>query len=94
MDLSRRKYSVDNHLGRFHKALKHLHELQAFEEIKVFVQKHGLYVEALELYRYQEEYLSLIMRLYADHLVDVGEFEEAGIGRLTTSYMLFFAYLP
>lgn len=75
----RRQYSIDNHLGRFGKALKHLHSLNVFEEAKSYVLKHDLYVEALELYRYQEDHLAEIMRLYADHLHQISNFNEAGI---------------
>lgn len=78
----RRQHSIDNHLGRFGKALKHLHSLNVFEETKNYALKHDLYVEALELYRYQKDHLAEIMRLYADHLHQISNFNEAGIGDL------------
>lgn len=78
----RRQYFIDNHLGRFGKALKHLHDLKVFEEVKNYVPKHNLYEEALELYRYQADRLAEIMRLYADHLHQSSNFKEAGIGDL------------
>ena len=78
----RRQYSIDNHLGRFKKAMKHLYDLDVFEEVKNYVLKHELYVEALELYRYQVDHLAQIMRLYAEHLHQISNFKEAGIGDL------------
>lgn len=80
MSLLRRQFSIDNHLGRFKKALNYLHDLKAFEEVKTYVLKHGLYVEALELYQYQADQLVEIMRLYANHLQQSFKFVEAGIG--------------
>jgi len=82
MSLLRRQYSLDNHLGRYKKALKHLFDLDAFDEVKTYTIKHDLYQEALELYRYREEKLHEIMRLYADHLRQTSKFREAGIGKL------------
>lgn len=79
----RRQYSIDNHLGRVGKALRHLHDLNEFDEVKNHVLKHVLYVEALELYRYQaDDHLAEIMRLYADHLHRSSNFRDAGIGDL------------
>ena len=60
--------------------MRHLHDLKAFDEVKTYVLKHGLYVEALELYRYQGDQLVEIMRLYANHLQQSSQFREAGIG--------------
>lgn len=78
----RRRYSIDNHLRRFGKALKHLHDLNVFEEVKNYVLTHDLYMEALELYRYQADHFAELMRLYADHLNQSSNFKEAGIGDL------------
>lgn len=78
--LFRRQYSIDNNLGRYTKALKHLCELGAFDEVKAHTVKHGLYPEALNFYRYQEDQLKNIIGLYADHLQQDGKFKEAGIG--------------
>lgn len=80
MDLFRRKYSIDDYLGRYRKALKHLYDMNAFEEVKVFTKKHCLFSEALDLYRYQETFLTEIMPLYADYLHQNEKFKEAGIG--------------
>ena len=76
----RRQYSIDNHLNRYKKALKHLCDLEAFDEAKAYAVKFDLYQDALEIYRYQEGNLRAIMRLYADHLHQIAKFREAGIG--------------
>ena len=79
MPMLRRQYSIDNHLGRFRKALRHLCDLSAFDEVKEYTKKHGLYPEALDFYRYQEDKLKEMMRLYADFLLQNGKFKEAGV---------------
>ncbi|KAI9815035.1 MAG: hypothetical protein M1827_002878 [Pycnora praestabilis] len=79
MPHERKQFSIDNYLGRYAKALTHLHTLQALDELKVFTQKHQLHREALNLYRYQEDNLRELMRLYADFLNSQSKFKEAGI---------------
>ena len=79
MSVLRRQHSIDNHLGRFKKALRHLCELGAFDEVQDYTMKHKLYPEALDFYRYQEDNLREIMRLYADFLQQNGKFKEAGV---------------
>ncbi|CAD6571565.1 MAG: hypothetical protein ASARMPREDX12_004578 [Alectoria sarmentosa] len=79
MPMLRRQYSIDSHLGRFRKALRHLCDLSAFDEVMEYTKKHGLYPEALDFYRYQEDKLKEMMRLYADFLLQNGKFKEAGV---------------
>ncbi len=79
MSVLRRQYSIDNHLGRFKKALSHLCNLGAFDEVKIYTIQHELYPEALNFYRYQEDHLREIMRLHADFLQQSGKFKEAGV---------------
>ena len=79
MSVLRRQYSIDNHLARFKKALKHLCDLDAFDEIKDYTIKHELYPEALGFYRYQEGKLREVMRLYADFLQQNGKLKQAGV---------------
>ena len=80
MSLLRKQYFIDNHLGRYRKALNHLHAMNAWDEVKLYTEKHSLFAEALNLYRYQEDFLIEIMRMYADHLHNTSKFKEAGIG--------------
>ena len=79
MSVLRRQYSIDNHLGRFKKALKHLCELGTFNEVKDYTLKHRLYPDALVFFRYKEDKLREIMRLYAGFLQQNGKFKEAGV---------------
>ena len=80
MSKLRRQYTIDDHLIRYSKALKHLYDLDAFDELKTYTVKHNLYKEALSLYRYQPARLQGIMRLYADHLNREFKYKEAGLG--------------
>ncbi|WEW55517.1 Putative elongator complex protein 1 [Emydomyces testavorans] len=75
----RRRYEIDNHLGRYAKALKNLHALHEHEELKLYTIKHSLYREALELYKYQPDLLRDMTQLYADHLHDQSKYKEAAI---------------
>ncbi|KAF4984977.1 hypothetical protein F66182_16995, partial [Fusarium sp. NRRL 66182] len=75
----RRQYEIDNYLARSAKALKHLHALEAFDEVKQYAVKHSLYREALELYKYQTEQLTEMTRLYADYLYEQSNYQEAAI---------------
>lgn len=77
----RRQYTIDDDLGRYAKALLHLHSLGAFDELKIYVERHELYTAALDLYRYEPDRLKAIMRSYADFLSSRSRFKEAGIGQ-------------
>src|SRR3954469_4143501 len=65
---TRRKFKIDDQLGRRAKALTHLKDIQAFDEAQDYVKKHDLYPEALSMYQYDNIRLKEIMRLYADFL--------------------------
>ncbi|CAI6338307.1 unnamed protein product [Periconia digitata] len=75
----RRKFSIDDQLGRRAKALGHLKELEVFEEVKQYVQRHTLYPEALGMYQYDMPHLKAIMQLYADHLSSTNQHKEAAL---------------
>ncbi|PGH27475.1 hypothetical protein AJ80_00715 [Polytolypa hystricis UAMH7299] len=75
----RRRYEIDNHLGRIKKALQGLHALKAYDELKLYAIKHTLYSDALELYKYQPDLLRDMSQLYADYLYDQSNYKEAGI---------------
>ncbi|RFU27807.1 hypothetical protein B7463_g8549, partial [Scytalidium lignicola] len=75
----RRRFTIDDHLGRHTKALKHLFDLNVFEEIQAYIRKHTLYKDALSLYRYQPEPLAKITELYADYLESKSSFKEAAL---------------
>lgn len=75
----RRKFQIDDNLGRRAKALAHLKELQAFDEAQDYIQKHALYTEALAMYQYEAASLKKIMRLYADYLSSTNKNKEAAL---------------
>lgn len=76
----RRRFEIDNYLGRWAKALKHLHALSAYDEIRSYVIKHELYKEAIDLFKYQQEQLRDMTHVYADFLYDQSKYKDAGIG--------------
>jgi hypothetical protein len=59
MDELRRRFTIDDRLGRFSKALKSLHEMgpNAFEETRRYTMQKELYTKALDLYKYDQESL-------------------------------------
>ncbi|PGH16468.1 hypothetical protein AJ79_01799 [Helicocarpus griseus UAMH5409] len=75
----RRQFEIDNHLGRVKKALKSLHALHAYEELKLYAIKYTLYSDALELYKYQPELLRDMSHVHADYLYDQSNYKEAAI---------------
>lgn len=83
MDVTRRKFTIDDHLNRPAKACRHLYEMgdNVFEEMKDYVVKHELYSAALGLYKYDPEKLDKIMKLYALFLEGMSRFPDAGLGK-------------
>ncbi|PHH73563.1 hypothetical protein CDD80_3727 [Ophiocordyceps camponoti-rufipedis] len=75
----RRRFEIDDHLGRRSKALKSLQALDAFDELCGYTTKHTLYQEALKLYRYDQPRLQTLTRLYAEHLESQSAHREAGL---------------
>lgn len=81
----RKRFEIDNYLGRFVKALKHLHALGAFDELQAYAIRHTLYKEALDAYKYQPEQLRSMTNIYADYLNDQSKYKEAAIGKCAIS---------
>lgn len=79
----RKHFEIDNYLGRLGKALKHLHALNAYDELQAYAIKHSLYKEALDAYKYQPEQLRDMTNIYADYLYDQSKHKEAAIGKST-----------
>ena len=75
----RRKFSIDDDLKRYTKALSSLCALDTFEEVESYTIKHSLYTSALEHYRYRDAQLSILMRLYAEYLQSEGSFKDAAV---------------
>lgn len=76
-----RQFEIDNYLGRFVKALEHLHSLKAYDELRAYAIKHTLYRTALGLYKYQPEQLRDMTHIYADYLYDESQYKDAAIGK-------------
>ncbi|KAL1960232.1 hypothetical protein VTO42DRAFT_8775 [Malbranchea cinnamomea] len=74
-----RRYEIDNHLGRHGKALKSLHALQKYDDLKLYAIKHSLYKEVLELYKYQPDLHRDMYQVYADYLYDQSNYKEAAV---------------
>jgi elongator complex protein 1 len=79
MESLRRKFTIDNDLARHQKALTHLHDLDAFEELEKYCERHELYAQAIELYKYKPDRLDALMRLYASFLESRNRYKEAGL---------------
>lgn len=75
----RRKFAIDDHLGRRDKALQHLHVLNAFDELQSYTIKYALYPIALRLYRYDTERYNTLTALYAAYLESQSKNREAGL---------------
>ncbi|KAI0852097.1 IkappaB kinase complex, IKAP component [Daldinia vernicosa] len=75
----RRKFAIDDHLGRHEKALVHLQTSQAHKEAQDYTVKHALYATALKLYRYDQPNLTILTSLYATYLESKSRFREAGL---------------
>ncbi|KAF2872371.1 IKI3 family-domain-containing protein [Massariosphaeria phaeospora] len=75
----RRKFKIDDQLGRRTKALGHLKDLEVFQEVVDYLQRHDLYTEALNLYQYDTICLKEVIRLYAGHLKNNNQYKEAAL---------------
>ncbi|MCJ1283838.1 hypothetical protein MMC26_003169 [Xylographa opegraphella] len=76
---NRKEYAIDDYLGRYTKALMHLHAINDFEESTIYMTKHKLYEDALRIYRWQDDRIQGVMGLYAEYLRKEANFREAGI---------------
>lgn len=78
----RRLFTIDDHLGKRSKAVKHLFDIGNIEELSEYMVKHELYNQVLDLYKYQPNEQSSILRTYAIFLNSRNRFREAGIGKV------------
>lgn len=83
MELRRRQFTIDDDLGRYTKALKHLHAMAQFEGLTKYTEKHALYEEAISLYSYESHKVNHLTKLYADYLSSKNRHKEAGLGEFT-----------
>ena len=75
----RRKYCIDDYLGRRFKALNHLKSLDNFDELCDYTSKHNLHQEALKIYRYEAARLATLTAIYAAYLESQSAYREAGL---------------
>lgn len=75
----RRRFAIDDHLGRRDKALQHLHALDVFDEVQMYTTKYSLFQAALRLYRYDAERHKTLTDLYATYLETQSKHREAGL---------------
>jgi elongator complex protein 1 len=79
METLRRKFTIDDDLGRKKKALGHLRDLDDFEALKNYTVKHELYSDAIDFYKYDRSRLEELTRLNADFLNSYNRYREAGL---------------
>jgi len=75
----KRKFTIDDKLERYERALDHLKALNNFEDVKKYVVKHKLYHHALTIYRHDEPHHRAITGLFAAYLKSQSQFKEAGL---------------
>eukprot|EP00118_Oscarella_pearsei_P010640 m.66422 g.66422 ORF g.66422 m.66422 type:complete len:1299 (+) comp35387_c1_seq2:23-3919(+) len=75
------KYRIDKHLKRHQKALGHMSKCDPkhFPESLELIQHHGLYAEALRIYKGREEESKAIALKYGTHLKSQRKYDEAGL---------------
>lgn len=61
LDKHEQRFRIDDHLERYSKALKSLHAAgpTSFDDAAAYVNKHDLYVEALDLYKSEPEHVTV-----------------------------------
>ncbi|KAI7891979.1 IKI3 family-domain-containing protein [Mucor mucedo] len=75
------RYKIDDHLKRYEKAIKNLSLAgdEHFDELLEYMQKHDLYLIAIEEYAHKKQQKLAILEVYGGHLAFKNSFEEAGI---------------
>lgn len=74
------KFKIDSHLKRYKSALKHLAKLpDKVEECLAFVQKHGLYSQAMKLFKCDSKEYKILSKAYGKYLTSKNKHKEAGI---------------
>ncbi|RMZ85742.1 hypothetical protein DV737_g413, partial [Chaetothyriales sp. CBS 132003] len=79
LSLLRRRYTIDNHLKRYAKALASLVALESHDEAEAYTLRHTLYTDALDLYKYSLVHRQQYTRLYAAHLASQSQNMQAAV---------------
>ena len=82
-DVPRRKFIIDDYLGKHEKALEDLVEIgegssNLSDELIEYVEMHDLYTHALSCYRHAPESQNIIYKHFAKHLLSKQMYAEAG----------------
>jgi elongator complex protein 1 len=84
----RRQFQIDNDLRRYSQAIRHLYDLDDFDELLIYTENHELYGNAIELYKYRDDCLRKLMSLHAAYLVVKNKPKEAGISKSHPEYVV------
>ncbi|XP_034546427.1 elongator complex protein 1-like [Notolabrus celidotus] len=81
LELNYQRYTIDKHLKRYKKALHHLSKCgeEHFSEALQLVKEQKLYTEALRLYAADSIHYKALSCVYAEHLVEQQQAEQAGL---------------
>ncbi|KAM7418162.1 hypothetical protein PAMA_017690 [Pampus argenteus] len=81
LELNYQRYTIDKHLKRYRKALLHLSKCgqEHFPEALQLVKEQKLYSEALRLYAADKAQYKALSCIYAEHLVEQQQAEQAGL---------------
>lgn len=81
LDTCIQRHQIDDHLRRYAKALANLVAAGPahFEEVKSYVQIHGLYSEALALYTEDLPKLRSIHQIHGDYLYSRNKYDQAAL---------------
>ncbi|XP_050400730.1 putative elongator complex protein 1 [Patella vulgata] len=81
MEDNYRKYSIDKHLRRFQKALKHISKCESshFSECLMLVEDQKLYVEALKCFDRSSTAYKQVAINYGNYLLEKNRHDEAGV---------------
>lgn len=90
----RRKYTIDDNLKNYAKALASLHSLGDHGELQAYTVKHHLYTTAEDLYQHDPAHLNTISRLHADYFASQSKHSDAAtlyesLSDYTTAYPLY-----
>jgi elongator complex protein 1 len=81
LDTHYQRFRIDDHLKRHAKALKNLSQAgdERFDELIAYMQRHALYIVALEQYGSRPEQKKIILNAYGDYLSEANDFAEAAL---------------
>ncbi|KND02563.1 Elongator subunit IKI3 [Spizellomyces punctatus DAOM BR117] len=81
LETNYQRYRIDDHLGKRETALRHLSLAgdEYYNNCLAYIKQHGLYKVAMDVFSDQKARYQEVLRLYADHLEERSDYEEAGL---------------